>query len=95
MYVSHSSKVVYASLSDQISTLCRFEEALEIARKVDLILDSDPDNPEFSLKKKPFLGVPFTSKEAFMIKGHLFDFLSVVSCDFSLKGILYSVVEWR
>uniref|UniRef100_A0A1I8FYI0 Amidase domain-containing protein n=1 Tax=Macrostomum lignano TaxID=282301 RepID=A0A1I8FYI0_9PLAT len=47
----------------------RYEAALQDARRVDAMLDSDPDNPEWSREAKPFLGVPATVKEAFGLVG--------------------------
>lgn len=47
----------------------RFEEALEEAREIDRMLDEGLS--EEYLKKKPFLGVPFTAKESHAVKGLL------------------------
>ena len=48
----------------------RFDEAIEDARKIDKLLESGKDLPEeYSEDKAPFLGVPFTAKEAFAITG--------------------------
>ena len=35
------------------------------------LLDANPDLPEFSELEKPFLGIPFTTKEIVQIKGVL------------------------
>ena len=48
---------------------CRFDGALEEAADVDHLLDTNLDAPEISVEKKPFLGVPFSSKESIQVKG--------------------------
>lgn len=48
---------------------CRFDEALEDARKVDEILSAPSLPDRYSAQNAPFLGVPFTAKEAFGITG--------------------------
>ena len=52
-----------------MTSLSRFNEALQKAIEIDNKLDYEPDDPKVSKDKKPYLGVPFTSKEAFKIKG--------------------------
>ena len=49
----------------------RFAEAMTEAKAVDQILDSGDVPDEYSETNKPFLGVPFTTKEAMAIKGNL------------------------
>ena len=51
----------------------RFAEAIEEARRVDKMLDSE----ESSGLDAPFLGVPFTAKEAVAIEGKLHWFLVI------------------
>ena len=48
----------------------RFEVALNEAKEIDKILDSDNIPEKFSESKAPFLGVPLTTKEAISIKGY-------------------------
>ncbi|VEN40328.1 unnamed protein product [Callosobruchus maculatus] len=51
----------------------RFEEALEEARKIDKgIADGTINEDDF--RSKPFLGVPFTTKESTAVKGQSFTF---------------------
>ena len=50
-----------------MTSLSRFNEALQKAIEIDNQLDNDPDDPKVSKDKKPYLGVPFTSKEAVKI----------------------------
>ena len=50
-------------------TKTRATEALEEAAQIDQILAMKELPENFSLEKKPFLGVPFTTKEATSIKG--------------------------
>ncbi|GAV03529.1 hypothetical protein RvY_13936 [Ramazzottius varieornatus] len=47
----------------------RFEEARREARQVDRLLESGSLSDEFSVDKKPFLGVPFTCKECMRVVG--------------------------
>nr|XP_002734462.1 PREDICTED: fatty-acid amide hydrolase 2-A-like [Saccoglossus kowalevskii] len=47
----------------------RFDEALKEARYIDKVLDSGNVPAYYSREKAPFLGVPFTTKEAFAHKG--------------------------
>ena len=47
----------------------RFEDALKEARDIDKILDSEHIDDAYSQQNAPFLGVPFTAKEAFGFKG--------------------------
>jgi fatty acid amide hydrolase 2 len=47
----------------------RFKSALLEAQKLDDILDSGKIPEEYAEEKTPFLGIPFTAKEAFGIKG--------------------------
>ncbi len=48
---------------------CRFDDALEDAKKVDDILSKSDIPDQYSEKNAPFLGVPFTAKEAFAVTG--------------------------
>lgn len=47
----------------------RFEKAIEDAKAADLLIQSDSLSPSELQKKKPFLGVPFTSKESSAAEG--------------------------
>ena len=47
----------------------RFEEAIAEAEEFDRILASDSLPECYSLENAPFLGVPFTAKEAFGVTG--------------------------
>lgn len=47
----------------------RYEAALEEARAVDRLLSQDNIPEEYSILRKPFLGVPLSVKEAFACKG--------------------------
>ena len=47
----------------------RFEDALQQAKDVDQVLSSSKIPEEYQQDKAPFLGVPFTAKEAFAITG--------------------------
>lgn len=47
----------------------RFEEAIEEAEEVDKLLKSNAINVEEAAIKTPFLGIPFTAKECFAVKG--------------------------
>lgn len=47
----------------------RFEEALKDARAVDKLIESGTENEETLAKTKPFLGVPFTTKDCLAVKG--------------------------
>lgn len=48
----------------------RFEEAMQEARDIDKLLASSAElPPNLSEENAPFLGVPFTAKEAFAVKG--------------------------
>ncbi|XP_064628283.1 fatty-acid amide hydrolase 2-A-like isoform X2 [Lineus longissimus] len=47
----------------------RFHDALQQAAEVDTILDSGNIPERYSEERAPILGVPFTSKDAFAIKG--------------------------
>ncbi|KAB7495295.1 Fatty-acid amide hydrolase 2 [Armadillidium nasatum] len=47
----------------------RFEEALEEAKEVDKFLRSTSKSQDEISKEKPFLGVPFTVKDCFCVKG--------------------------
>ncbi|XP_070568542.1 fatty-acid amide hydrolase 2-A-like [Ptychodera flava] len=47
----------------------RFDEALDEAKAVDAILDSENIPDKYSEENAPYLGVPFTVKEAFAVKG--------------------------
>lgn len=47
----------------------RYEEALKTADEVDAALDSGSVPAEWSPDNAPFLGVPFTTKEAMAIVG--------------------------
>lgn len=50
----------------------RYAEALEEAQAVDRQLSQDPVPEELSEDAKPFLGIPFTVKEAFALEGEGF-----------------------
>lgn len=62
-------QVINPILNCFIMTNNRFQEAIEKGKEIDNLLDTNPNSPEISQKLKPFLGVPFTSKEAFKITG--------------------------
>ncbi|XP_035214049.1 fatty-acid amide hydrolase 2-A-like, partial [Stegodyphus dumicola] len=47
----------------------RFEEALEDAKKVDALISSGTKTVDEMEKETPFLGVPFSAKEAVSVKG--------------------------
>lgn len=47
----------------------RFDEALMEAEMLDNILDSGDLDPRYTEDKAPLLGVPFTAKEAFAMRG--------------------------
>ena len=47
----------------------RFEEAFEDAKKVDALISSGTKTIEELERETPFLGVPFSSKEAVSVKG--------------------------
>ncbi|KAL4232568.1 Fatty-acid amide hydrolase 2 [Mactra antiquata] len=47
----------------------RFDEAVAEAEALDTELDKNPQDDKFSVKNKPFLGVPLSVKEAFSVKG--------------------------
>ena len=48
----------------------RFEDALAEAREVDAHLQSlSPEEKNALFKEKPYLGVPFTIKDCFTVKG--------------------------
>ena len=49
----------------------RFNEALEEARKIDEMLDSENVPDRYSEKNTPYLGVPLSVKEAFSVVGKL------------------------
>ncbi|CAH1980401.1 unnamed protein product [Acanthoscelides obtectus] len=51
----------------------RFEEALEEARHIDKQI-ADASIKEADFDKKPFLGIPFTTKESSAVKGQAFTF---------------------
>ena len=46
-----------------------FADARKEAAQIDKILSKEQLAEEYSVEKKPYLGVPFTAKEAFAIKG--------------------------
>ncbi|KAL1109907.1 hypothetical protein AAG570_014141, partial [Ranatra chinensis] len=52
----------------------RFDEAIEEAKQVDSYLANNGMTPDQLEREKPFLGVPFTSKESSSAKGMLFTF---------------------
>ena len=65
-------KLLTTKLSDNLSIiLFRFQWALSEAKKIDAVLDSDSIPESWSVEHKPFLGVPFTAKEAVAIEGAL------------------------
>lgn len=47
----------------------RYEEAIEEAKKIDLMLESGQVTPETLKNTMPLLGVPFTTKESNEAKG--------------------------
>jgi fatty acid amide hydrolase 2 len=47
----------------------RFEDALKEARAADELIKGGTLSEEQLLKEKPFLGVPFTTKDCLMVKG--------------------------
>jgi fatty acid amide hydrolase 2 len=49
----------------------RFELALKEAREADDLIRSGSLTPEKLEKEKPFLGVPFTTKDCMAVKGKL------------------------
>lgn len=49
----------------------RYEEAIKEAKAVDELINKTVD-PEIFKKTKPFLGVPFTTKESNEVKGDSF-----------------------
>ena len=49
----------------------RFDAALAEAKEVDRLLQQDPLPAHCSVENAPFLGVPFSAKEAFAITGKL------------------------
>lgn len=60
----------------------RYSEALEEAKEVDLLLQI-LENTDSIKEKKPFLGVPFTTKESNEAKGNFIDistFYAVIKC---------------
>ena len=50
----------------------RFNEALDEARKIDEMLDSENVPERYSEKNTPYLGVPLSVKEAFSVVGKLY-----------------------
>ena len=60
-------KEVNPLLNCVVETL--YDEALSEARKVDAILASDLIPEQYSEKNAPLLGVPFSCKESFFVKG--------------------------
>lgn len=50
----------------------RYLEALEEAKQVDKLLQ-ESENTDALKKGKPFLGVPFTTKESNEVKGNIFN----------------------
>lgn len=50
----------------------RFELALEEARKVDQLIQSDQKDEETLELETPFLGVPFTIKDCFSVTGNFY-----------------------
>ncbi|XP_077977656.1 fatty-acid amide hydrolase 2-like [Glandiceps talaboti] len=47
----------------------RFDEAMQEAKEIDSVLDSGSVPDKYSQTNAPFLGIPFTAKEAFAITG--------------------------
>ncbi|XP_059472148.1 fatty-acid amide hydrolase 2 isoform X2 [Neocloeon triangulifer] len=62
----------------------RFEEALEEARAVDRMLATTKKTPEEILKETPFLGVPFSTKDAIMVEG--MSFTAGLHCRKHIRG---------
>ena len=62
-------KEVNSALNAVVSE--RFEDALQQAKDIDKMLRSSKISEEYSVENAPFLGVPFTAKEAFGITGIL------------------------
>ena len=50
----------------------RFDEALIEARNVDILIQSKQMDAATLLLETPFLGVPFTTKDTFAVKGSHF-----------------------
>ncbi|CAH1228929.1 FAAH2 [Branchiostoma lanceolatum] len=61
--IQHVNFIINAVVAD------RFEEAQEQARDIDTVLDAGDPNNLYPVESMPLLGVPFTAKEAFAIKG--------------------------
>jgi len=52
----------------------RFDDALEEARAVDRMLATSKKTLEELEKETPFLGVPFSTKDAIMVEGRNFSY---------------------
>ena len=50
----------------------RFEDAVKEAEEIDRILDSGDVPDKYSETNAPFLGIPFTAKEAFGVVGKFY-----------------------
>lgn len=76
----------YISRIDEVNGLLnavvdsRFAEAIEEARLVDKLVQSGTISESQMARDLPLLGVPFTAKEALLIKGtsHLLYFMKIV-----------------
>lgn len=71
----------------------RFDLALEEARKVDKLVKSGEKDTETLERETPFLGVPFTIKDCFSVKGkYCTRSLTIGFC--FLKCISKTIVSW-
>lgn len=67
----------------------RFEEALQEAQQVDKLLSEGVGDEDFLQEKFPFLGVPFTVKEAFALHGVFSHSLYQPLFRFDLQPVLF------
>ena len=86
-YLQLSSHAVVQAFIDRIKAVNpqlnavvaeRYRNALEEAVEIDKALDSGKVPEKWSPSNAPFLGVPFTAKEAFGVVGELMTVLSII-----------------